>query len=60
MGKKKLLTDVVIIRPLIIGLLVVYHAFIIYIWVVGENLLGSSLLKHMDGLQIFCIHLGCR
>lgn len=30
MGKKKLLTDVVIIRPLIIGLLVVYHAFIIY------------------------------
>lgn len=30
MEKKRLLTDVVIIRPLIIGLLVVYHAFIIY------------------------------
>lgn len=30
MAGKRLLVDVVIIRPLIIGLLVIYHAFIIY------------------------------
>ena len=54
---KRLLLDVSVIRPLIIGFIVIYHAFIME---VGQSLSGSNRLNGMDILQIFLIRFKCQ